>query len=139
MYEGEEVDGFSVVSCGDAAEVFEFVEASFDAIARFVDLEVVGDLVFSGRVAGDDGGGAGAFDEGAEVVAVVSLVGEHVSRPEAVQQGRRLGHVAGLTGGEQDAQRPALGIGGQVDFSGQSASGTPQSLVPAPPFPVAAC
>jgi hypothetical protein len=26
-----------------------------------------------------------------------------------------------------------------VDFGAQSASGTPQSLIPGPPFPVAAC
>jgi hypothetical protein len=45
----------------------------------------------------------------------------------------------GLSGREKEAQRPAQRVGEHVDFSGQSSSGTPQSLILAPPFPVAAC
>ena len=139
MYEGEEVDCSSVVSCGDAPEVLELVEASFDTVSRFVDLEVVGDQVLSGRVARDDGGRAGFGDERSETVAVVRLVSQNMVWPKAVQKGGSLRHVAGLSGRQDDSHRPALGIGGEVYLGGQSASGAPQSLISAPPFPVAAC
>ncbi len=139
MDKGEEVDCSSVVSCGDAPEVLELVEAAFDAITRLVDFEVVGDQALAGWVAGNDGGGADVGDEGTESIAIVGLVGEDVGWPEAVEKGRRLRHVAGLSGRENDPQGPPLCIGGEMDLGGQSTSGTPQSLILVPPFPVAAC
>ncbi len=39
MDEGFEVDGQSIVSRGNASEVFELVEAAFDASTRLVDFE----------------------------------------------------------------------------------------------------
>jgi hypothetical protein len=44
-----------------------------------------------------------------------------------------------LTRGEEEAQRPAEPFGEHVNLGRQSSSGTPQSLVAGPPFPVAAC
>ena len=58
MDECFEVDGDTIVSSGDAAEVFELVKAAFDSIPRLVDFEVVGDQALAGWVAGNDGGGA---------------------------------------------------------------------------------
>lgn len=139
MYECEKVDCSSVVSCGDAPEVLELVEASFDAVSRLVDLEVIGDRALSGWITRDDGGRPDIRDEAAEVIAVVGLVGEDMSWLEALEQSRCLRHIAGLSGRENDPYRPALGIGGEVYLGGQSASGAPQSLILVPPFPVAAC
>lgn len=84
MDEGFEVDGASIISRGNAAEVFELEEAAFDAITRLVDFEIVGDWALSGWITGNDGGGADVSDEGTESVAIVSLVGENVGWPEAV-------------------------------------------------------
>ena len=47
--------------------------------------------------------------------------------------------VCRLTGCKKEAQWAAFAIRDQVDLGGQSSSGTPQSLIAAPPFPVAAC
>jgi hypothetical protein len=103
---GEEVDCSSVVSCGDVAEVFEFVEASFDTVSRFVDLEVVGDRALSGRVARDDSRRPDIGDEAAEVIAVVGLVGEDMIWLEAIEQSRRLRQSLGRDDGIRRRQTP---------------------------------
>ena len=102
MDECEEIDCSSVVSCGDAAEVLELIEASFDAVSRLVDFEVVGNQALSGWVAGDDGGGASIRDETSEVIAVIGFVGEDMIWLEAIEQRRRLRHVTGLSGCKND-------------------------------------
>ncbi len=84
MDECFEVDGDTIVSSGDAAEVFEFVEAAFDAISRLVDFEVVGDQALAPWIAGNDSGRADVGDEGTESVAIVGLVGEDMGGAEAV-------------------------------------------------------
>jgi hypothetical protein len=50
--EGEEMLFVSVLSRGDASEVFELVEAAFDAISCLVGCGVVGGWVFSFRFEG---------------------------------------------------------------------------------------
>ena len=55
MDEGAEVTCAPIVSCCDASEVFEFVDASLDAVAQLVEGEVVGDEPFPGGIAGNDG------------------------------------------------------------------------------------
>ena len=82
---------------------------------------------------------AEAGDELSQRVGVVGPVGENGLRGEAFDQGRRCQHIVALSGGDAEADRPAEGVGGHVDFGGQSSSGTPQSLVAGPPFPPAAC
>ena len=46
------MDGEPIISRSDAAEVFEFVEAAFDAVSRLVDVEVVRDQALAGWIAG---------------------------------------------------------------------------------------
>ena len=118
MDESEEVDGAAIVSCGDAAEVFEFVEASFDAITRFVDVAVVGNETSSRWVVGDDGSSADIGDDGAQGIAVIGFVGDHVVRLEAGQERLRLRNIAALSGRQDDPQTPSLGIGGEMDLGG---------------------
>ena len=48
MDEGEEADVESIEAGCEAAEVFEFVEASFDPIAEFIEVAVVWDEDFAG-------------------------------------------------------------------------------------------
>ncbi len=57
----------------------------------------------------------------------------------AFKQLRRLGNVATLAGCQDDLDGPSFAVGRHMDLGGQSSSGTPQSLVAVPPFPVAAC
>jgi hypothetical protein len=44
-----------------------------------------------------------------------------------------------LPAGQQQTQRPAQGITKHVNLRGQSSTGSPQSLLTRPLFPVAAC
>jgi len=44
------VDRAAVVARGDSSEVFEFVEATLDAIARLIATPVEAEGVFAGRV-----------------------------------------------------------------------------------------
>jgi len=79
--------------------VFEFVDAALDAIAQFVEGEVVGDQAPAGGVAGDDGLGAVTGDELAQGIAVIGLVGDHVVGVEAFEQCVCLGSIAALAWG----------------------------------------
>lgn len=139
MDEGEEVGCSAVVSGCDAAEVLELVEAALDAIAQLVEGEVVGDEPFAGWIAGDDGLGTLAGNEFAQRIAVISFVGDHMIGAEAFEESGCLRGIAVLAWGEDDAHRTPTAIDGEVDLGGQSSSGSPQSLVLVPPFPVAAC
>ena len=70
---------------------------------------------------------------------IISLVGDDVGGGEAGDEGEGMGGVAGLTAGENEAQRSSEAVDRNVPLAGQSSSGTPQSLVLDPPFwPVAA-
>src|SRR5690606_10526276 len=71
--------------------------------------------------------------------AVIALVGKHMHWPEALEQLWSLGDVVDLPGREDQLQGPALSIASHVDLCAQPTSGTPQSRIPGPPFPVAAC
>lgn len=88
---------------------------------------------------GDDGFSPNVGDDGAQGVAVIGLIGKNAFGPEPFEQGRRLGDIAALTGRQDQAQRASATVDGHMDLGGQSTSGTPQSLVLVPPFPVAAC
>ena len=65
---------------------------------------------------------------------VISAVGDDIAGPEAGDQGERMGGIMGLAAGEEEADRPAQRVDRDVPLARQSASGTPQSLVFAPPF-----
>jgi len=43
LYEAGKVYGATIVACGETSEVFQATEASFDAVALFVDDRVVRD------------------------------------------------------------------------------------------------
>lgn len=115
------------------------VDAALDLITHFVDHFVVADELLARPVRRDDGLGALCLDERAQGVAVIGLVGEDVARRYAREQFRGGGDVALLAWRDDDPQRSAARIDEQMDLGGQSSSGTPQRLVPRPPFPPAAC
>lgn len=70
---------------------------------------------------------------------VIGAIGDDVGGGEAGDQRQGVGGVIGLATGEEEADRPAEAVDRDVPLAGQSASGTPQSLVLDPPFwPVAA-
>lgn len=97
------------------------------------------DLDLSGSLGRNDGFSAHLRDLFPQGIGIKGLIGDDTAAFAAFEQGG--GHLAvvNLTGRKKDAQGTPLSVGEQMDFGGQSASGTPQILVLVPPFPVAAC
>src|SRR5262245_29491512 len=124
----------SVEAGCEAPEVFELVEAAFDPVAVFVEVDVVRDRDLARWDGWDDGEHAGIGDELAKMVAVVGFVSNYGAALDALEQRRGGDDVVDLSAGGNEAQRPTKRIGEHVDFAGQSSSGSPQSLVLVPPF-----
>lgn len=120
--------------------MFEFIEASFDAISLFVELGIV--FALHGAVAFgwyDDSGSHG-LDMRHDGVGIVALVGQHGVGLARAQQFDGLGAIIGLAAGETKIDGDAGLVGEQMNLGCQASSGTPQSLVVAPFLrPVAAC
>src|SRR4051794_36617990 len=87
----------------------------------------------------DDGACADRLDGFEDRQSVVGFVGDDMGRREAVEQRQRLGAVVGLPRREEEPDRAPAAIDREVDLGAQSTSGTPQSRILGPPFPVAAC
>lgn len=129
----------AVVSGGDAAELLEFADGALDAVAMLVDgwVEIAGP-VHAGSLR-DDRPGADRLGMVEDGVCVIGSVGDEVAGGETGDQRQGIGGVIGLTSGQEKADRAAEAVDRQMPLAGQSASGTPQSLVLDPPFwPVAA-
>jgi hypothetical protein len=139
MNEGEEAGVEPVETGWEASEVFKLVEASFDPIARFVEVSVVRDDDLARSVGGDDRLHSRLGDLVSEGVAVIGLVIHESVALDAVDHGRRGDDVMDLTTGEHEAEGASQSVGQHMDLGGQSSSGTPQRLIFGPPFPVAAC
>jgi len=116
MDECEEVDGSAIVAGCEASEVFEFVEATLDEVAGFVEFDVVRDGYFARASGGNDGDHAGVGDELAEGIAVVGFVGDDAAALDAVEKRWRGDDVVDLPAGEDEAERPSEGIGEQCGF-----------------------
>jgi hypothetical protein len=125
----EKMDVSSVVPGRNAPKVFEFVEATFDAVAKPVGFGVMANVGYAAALGRDHGRCAQVGDEVAKSVAVIAPVGNHLASGLSVEQSMSLGEIAGLTWREDEAQRSAKRIGQQMDFGCQSSSGTPQSLI----------
>ena len=65
---------------------------------------------------------------------IIGLVGDEVLWPQAGDEGKRVNGVMGLAAREQEADRPAQRVDRNMPLAAQTSSGTPQSLVFAPPF-----
>ena len=117
---------------------FERAEAAFDEIALFVELAVVRDGLDAVDFGRDDGTHALLSHKGTDGIGVVALVGDNALGFLALQERDGLLAVGLFPSGEQEAQGASQAIAKQVDFGGQSATGSPQSLLTRPLFPVAA-
>jgi hypothetical protein len=74
-----------------------------------------------------------------DLVAVVTLVRDHVFRSEPVQQRIGSRDVMSLTGGQVQANRSPFAVDRDVEFAAETAPRSPESLVRLPPFAPAAC
>lgn len=150
--ESGQVDGGGLLVAGrDAPPLLQAVDAPFDGVALLVSLAVEGwwpaasaasaepvsALVCGDGDHGPDAALAKLFADGPGGVRLVSQ--DHIrpgagpsSRTGNPQAGHDLGEgrcVTGLSGGEDERERPAAGIGGEVDLRGRSAAGTADGVV----------
>ena len=139
MDEAGEVDSTSVLACGEAAEVFESIEAALNPVAVFVDVDVMGDVDLAVALRRDHGDGVHRGDPVAQVVAVIGFVGKHGVGALPIEKVGSGDDIAGLPWRDAQAQWAAKGIGEHVDLGRQTTSGTPQRLIFGPPSPFAAC
>jgi len=138
---GLEAESSFAVACGESAELFQAVEAAFDAVAQLVEGAVMLPLHLPMAAGRDHGHRSHALDFGHDGGRVVALVGQHGLGSAAFQQRQGLGVFGGLARSQAEGDGLAQAVSQQMDLGAQSTSGTPQSLVFEAPFlrPVAAC
>jgi hypothetical protein len=136
MNSSEEIASELVVASGDAAEVFEAAEATFNdvsalvgALAERMEDDAVGFV-------GNDRLCAKVDDLGAQFVAVVAFVGKeslHIGGER--QHVGRGGDVGILAGCEMKDDGPAARIAQAMDFGRAPAARAADRLILLPPFP----
>ena len=98
--------------------MLELVEESLDAVSKFVGLFVVRDVDLSVPLGRDDHFDFCLLDDLAEVIGVISLVGDHAARGLPIQQVSCGGTVVGFTASQDETQWSACGVGEGMDFRG---------------------
>ena len=129
----------AIKASGDAAMQLNSTEAALDAIAFRIQGFVVAVLMLSVALGWNDGLHSFGTGEDANRIGIVAFVGNHCLGSLSRQQRRGALAIGLLPAGEQQAQGPAQRIAEQMNLGGQSAMGSPQSLLARPLFPVAAC
>lgn len=136
MYSSKEVASELVVSGCDAAEVLEAAEAALDDVSAFVG-------AFAERMDDDPVGFVGddrlcpALDDlGAQIVTVISLVGDERAHGRGERQNIGCGgNVGVLAGGQMKNDRPAERIAQTMDFGRAPTARAADGLFIVPPFP----
>lgn len=114
---GEECDSELLEAGGDASEVFELVEVSLDEVALAVDCTIHGALYFPVPLCRDMGLGAAGIDPLDQRHRIIATVSHDLGRAgETVDQGRRGGLVAGLSGADRQADRQARLVHNRMDL-----------------------
>jgi len=129
----------SVEAGSEPSEVFEFMEAAFDAVALFVEIFAVFVRALGIGFRRDDNFHAAALQMTPELLADIAFISDQGFGLEAARQRLRLLDVGRLAAGELRPHRQAVFVRGKMDFGGQSSAGSPHSLIAAPPFPALDC
>jgi hypothetical protein len=120
---GEEVASELVISGGDTPEIFKPAEAALDDVASLVGAFVEAMEGYSVGLVRYDRFCAAINDVGAEVIAVITLVGDEGTHGRGErQQGRCGDNVCVLAGSEMKCAGPTVRIAQCVDFRGASAA-----------------
>ena len=136
----EEVSGELVITCGDPAQMLEFVEEALDEVALPVEFWIDGadalHIALAWNVSGGAEGGE-EFDDGAGAVAAIGhRLASWRQAGNEVWQG---GFIGSLAGSEKEPNRQTDVIDDGVDFGRQSSTRTADGVIRAPFFPPAAC
>lgn len=132
----EVVSSELVVSGGDAPEIFEPAEASFDNVSPLVGVLVEPMQDDAVRLVGNDGPGAALDDVGSQSIAVIAFVGDERAHGRGERQHVRRGSDVGVVaGGQVKRMGPAIGVTQRVDFGGAPTARATDILRLLPPFP----
>jgi hypothetical protein len=137
---GKEVLGELVISGGDPAEVLELAEEALDQIAFAIESLAETGLPFAIGFGGNVRHRALRFDQVANSIGIISLVGKNDgARIKAIEQAERGGSVMGLPRCQAEPDRESLRIDDDVDFCREPASAATETVISTPFFAVAAC
>jgi len=129
----------AVESGCDATVEFEFAETTFDEISLRIELFVVPVLVFASALGWNNSLHSFGADERSDFIGIITFVGNYRLGRVSVQQRRGALAVSLLPSCKQQAQGSSQRVTEHMNFGGQSSTGSPQSLLTRPLFPVAAC
>jgi hypothetical protein len=137
---GEEVSGELVVSGGDGSEILDAAIGAFDDVAPFVAFGIEEEGALAIGFVGDDGDGAAAIEQGAQMIGVIALVADQPGAGCDVAQQRRCeGDVGDVAAAQAEGERPAGMIDQGVDFGRAPTARAADGLAAFPPFaPLAA-
>ncbi len=120
--------------------MFELAEEALDLIALAIESFAEAGLPLAVGLGRDIRHRALCFDQVADGVAVIGLVGEHNgARIEPVEQRQRSGCIMRLARTQAEPEREALPIDERVDFGREAAPGATETMISTPLFAVAAC
>jgi len=122
MNERQEGLGEFVVTRGDASEMLETCEEALDQIASTVEMPIEFARCQAIGSGWNHSFGASGFDLGYEMVGVVALVGHHGLPRQILDQCRGMVDIGDLSGREDDAQRIAQRVDGDMQLGRQSAA-----------------
>ena len=101
--------------------MFEFVEEALDQVALFIEGGIEASPGRCGSAPRYDGDGAGCGDSLDRALPVIALVGKDEAGLDAGEQRLDLGDVVALAAGEEDPDRQAKRVGGDMDLGAQAA------------------
>lgn len=138
--EAQEALGGFIVSCCDAASIFELVEAAFNQVAQLVERAIHAYARFSGLSHGDYRHGLAFYYGSPNAVSVVSPVGEQDAR-----DGQVVGHhqveaeiVRRLARRDLRSHGQAMRVHEEMDLGREATARTAETLSRSPPLAPAA-
>ena len=123
MDEAEIAGGRFIISCCEASRVFETVDAAFDAVSERVDAFVDDDFDLAVFSAGDDRFGAARLEILANVIGIISAIGEDDFRRGAVGVHHDVVAfvVRDFAAGDFRRDGETFRVSAEVDFGGEAA------------------
>jgi hypothetical protein len=109
------------ISVCDASELFGFVKEAFDHVPFFVDVSIMIETNCAGPFERDDRLCLCLIDGVAEMVGIIGFVGKNIAGGQISYQGMCLGDVIGLAWRDDETQRIAKGVDGDMELCRQSA------------------
>lgn len=120
--------------------MLELAEEAFDQIAFAIEPLAEAGFPFAIGFGGDVRHRALHFDEVADAICVISLVGQNDgARIKAIQQAEGGRSVMGLPRCQAEPDREPLRVDNRVDLGREPASGATETMISIPFFAVAAC